>query len=134
MRPRSLSAWFQPGASQLGRVRLSVLAALSASSLSARAIAATPAETAPVVSAAGSLFQVVIGLVAVLLLIAAAAWLAKRLGVSQVGTSSLLRVVSTAAVGTRERVVVVEVGESWLVVGVAPLPAPRGAAVARPIP
>jgi flagellar protein FliO/FliZ len=29
-------------------------------------------------------------------------------------------VVSSASVGTRERVVVVEVGESWLVVGVAP--------------
>lgn len=78
------------------------------------------AETAPVVSTAGSLLQVFIGLVAVLLLIAGAAWMAKRLGVTQVGASNLLRVISSASVGTRERVVVVEVGESWLVVGVAP--------------
>ncbi|MBT9590753.1 MAG: flagellar biosynthetic protein FliO [Thiobacillus sp.] len=88
--------------------------------LPALASAAGTAETAPVVSTAGSLLQVFIGLVAVLLLIAGAAWLAKRLGVTQVGASSLLRVVSSASVGTRERVVVVEVGESWLVVGVAP--------------
>ena len=81
--------------------------------------AGTP-EAAPAVSAAGSLLQVFIGLVAVLLLIAGAAWVAKRLGVTQVGASNLLRVVSSASVGTRERVVVVEVGESWLVVGVAP--------------
>jgi len=78
----------------------------------------TPAE--PAISAAGSLLQVFIGLVAVLLLIAGTAWVAKRLGVTQGGASSLLRVVSSASVGTRERVVVVEVGESWLVVGVAP--------------
>jgi flagellar protein FliO/FliZ len=82
--------------------------------------AATATEVAPAVSTAGSLLQVFIGLMAVLLLIVAAAWVAKRLGMTQVGTSSLLRVVSSASVGTRERVVVVEVGESWLVVGVAP--------------
>jgi flagellar protein FliO/FliZ len=82
--------------------------------------AANVTETAPAVSAASSLLQVFVGLVAVLLLIAAAAWVAKRLGVTQVGGSGLLRVISSASVGTRERVVVVEVGESWLVVGVAP--------------
>ena len=78
------------------------------------------AAQAPAVSAAGSLLQVFIGLVAVLLLIAATAWVAKRLGVSRGSSSSLLHVVSSTSVGTRERVVVVEVGESWLVVGVAP--------------
>ena len=88
--------------------------------LSGLAVAADTAEMAPAVSTAGSLLQVFIGLVAVLLLIAGAAWLAKRLGVTQVGGSSLLRIVSSTSVGTRERVVVVEVGESWLVVGVAP--------------
>ncbi|MFO7541420.1 MAG: flagellar biosynthetic protein FliO [Thiobacillus sp.] len=73
-----------------------------------------------VVSPAGSLLQVFIGLVAVLLLIGATAWAAKRLGVTQGSASGLLHVVSSASVGARERVVVVEVGESWLVVGVAP--------------
>jgi flagellar protein FliO/FliZ len=85
--------------------------------LLAQAADGTPA---PAVSAAGSLLQVFVGLVAVLLLIAATAWVAKRFGVSPGGASSLLQVVSSASVGTRERVVVVEVGETWLVVGVAP--------------
>ena len=84
------------------------------------ASAAGAPETVPAVSTAGSLIQVFIGLVAVLFLIAGAAWIAKRLGVTQMGASNLLRVISSVSVGTRERVVVVEVGESWLVVGVAP--------------
>ncbi len=75
---------------------------------------------APAVSSAGSLLQVFIGLVAVLLLIAATAWAAKRMGVSGGSSSGLLHVVSSTSVGARERVVVVEIGESWLVVGVTP--------------
>ncbi len=88
--------------------------------LLAQAAGAPDVTPAPAVSAASSLLQVFIGLVAVLLLIGATAWVAKRFGVAQGGPSSLLRVLSSASVGTRERVVVVEVGESWLVVGVAP--------------
>jgi flagellar protein FliO/FliZ len=90
--------------------------------VAAALILSTPAFAADsqAVSTAGSLLQVFIGLVAVLLLIAATAWVAKRLGVARGGSSSLLHVVSSAAVGARERVVILEVGESWLVVGVAP--------------
>lgn len=71
-------------------------------------------------STAGSLFQVFFGLIAVLFLIVGSAWIAKRTGVTRGGSSSVLNVISSASVGTRERVVIVEVGESWLVVGVAP--------------
>jgi len=78
------------------------------------------AADAPAVSAAGSLLQVFIGLVAVLLLIAATAWVGKRFGIARGGSSGLLQVIGSASVGARERVVVVEGGESWLVVGVAP--------------
>jgi flagellar protein FliO/FliZ len=93
----------------------------TASALSSLPALAQAADaSAPAVSAAGSLLQVFIGLVAVLLLIAATAWIAKRFGVTRGGSSSLLQVISSASVGARERVVVVEVGESWLVVGVAP--------------
>ena len=59
-----------------------------------------------------------VGLVAVLGLIAGLAWLARRMGLARVGSSALLNVVGSASVGTRERVVVLEIGESWLVVGV----------------
>jgi flagellar protein FliO/FliZ len=88
--------------------------------LSLPTLAQAAEAPAPAISAAGSLLQVFIGLVAVLLLIAATAWVAKRFGVHRGGASSLVQVVSSASVGTRERVVVVEVGDSWLVVGVAP--------------
>lgn len=88
--------------------------------LLAHAAAAPAAAPAPAISPAGSLLQVFVGLVAVLLLIAATAWVAKRFGVMRGGGSHLLQVVGSASVGARERVVVVEIGESWLVVGVAP--------------
>jgi len=78
------------------------------------------AADAPAVSAAGSLLQVFIGLVAVLLLIAATAWVGKRFGIARGGSSGLLQVIGSASVGARERVVVVEVGESWLVGGRRP--------------
>ncbi len=44
----------------------------------------------------------------------------KRLQVPRGGAWAGLRVVGATAVGPRERVVVVEIGETWLVVGVAP--------------
>jgi flagellar protein FliO/FliZ len=93
------------------------MACLSLMSLSTTVAAA---DTAPAVSSAGSLLQVFIGLLAVLLLIFATAWVAKRLGVARGGSSSLLHVVSSTSVGARERVVMVEIGDNWLVVGVAP--------------
>lgn len=82
------------------------------------AFACAAESQAPAASAAGSLLQVFVGLVAVLGLIAATAWLARRMGVARTGSSTLLNVVGSASVGARERVVVLEVGESWLVVGV----------------
>ena len=99
------------------RFAASVVSSLPVLAHAANTVAAAPA---PAVSAAGSLLQVFIGLVAVLLLIAATAWVAKRFGVTRSGASNVLQVISSASVGARERVVVVEVGESWLVVGVAP--------------
>lgn len=101
-----------------GFIAAGALLSLPALALATGAPVDAPAE--PAISAAGSLLQVFIGLVAVLLLIAATAWVAKRFGVTHGGSSSLLHVVSSASVGTRERVVVVEVGDAWLVVGVAP--------------
>ncbi|MFN3752070.1 MAG: flagellar biosynthetic protein FliO [Thiobacillus sp.] len=84
----------------------------------AQAQAAQP--MAPAISPAGSLLQVFVGLVFVLLLIVATGWLTRRLGIGRSGGTSLLNIVGSTSVGTRERVVVVEIGETWLVVGVAP--------------
>jgi flagellar protein FliO/FliZ len=68
----------------------------------------------------GSVLQVSAGLAIVLAMVAGAAWLVRRLGVTPGKASGLLKVCGSIAVGQRERVVVVEVRDVWLVVGVAP--------------
>ena len=68
---------------------------------------------------AAGLLQAGFGLAMVLALIFLFAWAARRFGLQQTGSGRLLKVVSSAMVGQRERVVVVEIGDSWLVLGVA---------------
>ena len=87
--------------------------------------AARAAETAATASTstsavgAGSMLQFAFGLAVVLGLIVAAGWFMKRfsIGPSAAGT---VKVVAGASVGQRERVVVVEIGDNWIVLGVAP--------------
>ena len=88
---------------------------------------------------AGGMLQFALGLAVVLGLIVAAGWFMKRfhIGPSAAGT---VKVVAGASVGQRERVVVVEVGDKWLVLGVAPgrvnalHTMPRGEVAAAPAP
>ena len=75
-------------------------------------------EVAPVVGASG-LLQAGLGMLMVLGLIFACAWLARRFGLQRFGGGGqVVKVVSSASVGQRERVVVVEVSGTWLVLGV----------------
>lgn len=78
-----------------------------------------PLPTGSVI-AAESMTKMVISLVLVLVIIFAIAWLLKRFAVIPTAATGHLKVVSAAGVGQRERVVIVEVGETWLVLGVAP--------------
>ncbi len=64
--------------------------------------------------------QAILGLAAVLALIYGLAWAAKRLRLARGAEPALLRAVGGLSVGTRERVVVVEVADTWLVLGVTP--------------
>jgi flagellar protein FliO/FliZ len=66
------------------------------------------------------LFQGVLGLALVLLVALGGAWLLRRFHRSSGSGAAALRVVAAVGVGARERVVVVEVGGAWLVLGVAP--------------
>ena len=68
----------------------------------------------------GGMLQLVFGLVIVLIAIAAAAWFLRRIGQIQSGAASAMKVLGGVAVGPRERLVLVEIGETWVVVGVAP--------------
>lgn len=76
---------------------------------------ATTAPATPTVS----LFKTIFGLAVVLGVMAALAWFAKRMTGRQGNSHSVARIVGGVSVGSRERVVVVEVGNRWLVVGVA---------------
>lgn len=100
------------------KTRLYVLA-MTIDMLPAAAWAASSTGSA-VISPSAGLFKMLLGLGVVLALIALVAWLAKRLLPTMGGQQTVLRVVSSVSVGARERVVVLEVGDRWLVVGVAP--------------
>ena len=69
---------------------------------------------------AGQIMSLIMGLAVVLAVIAAAAWLLKRVAPRNYRDAGVLRVIAGTAVGQRERVVVVEVGATWLVLGVTP--------------
>ncbi|CAN5235652.1 N/A [soil metagenome] len=71
-------------------------------------------------SSAGSLFQVLFGLVVVLALMAAAAWMLKRFGMAKNNIGTSVKIVGGISVGSRERILVVEVADQWIVVGVTP--------------
>jgi flagellar protein FliO/FliZ len=81
-----------------------------------RVYAAEQAST----SSAGSLLQVLMGLVVVLGLLAGTAWIIRRLGLAQPSSVSAVKVIGGTSVGTRERIVLVEVADQWIVVGIAP--------------
>jgi flagellar protein FliO/FliZ len=66
-----------------------------------------------------SFLQVILALAVVLAAIAAFAWLLRRWMPGPAGAGGFLRVVGGVMIGPKERLVLVEVGETWLVVGVA---------------
>lgn len=75
-------------------------------------------EAQPAAVGASGLLQAGFGMAVVVGLIFLCAWLARRFGLQRLGGGHLVKVVSSAALGQRERVVVVEVGGQWLVLGV----------------
>lgn len=64
--------------------------------------------------------KTVLGLALVLLLIWGLGALFKRLGTGRRFQGQSLRIVASQSVGQRERVVIVEIDDTWLVLGVAP--------------
>ncbi|MBS1169195.1 MAG: fliO [Burkholderiaceae bacterium] len=77
--------------------------------------AAEPATPPP---ASGGLFQVLLGLIVVLGLMAGAAWLLKRFGAPRMASGTVIKVIGGIAVGNRERIMVIEVADQWIVVGI----------------
>jgi flagellar protein FliO/FliZ len=95
------------------RIRLLAVSALLFSSSAAFAAADQP-------NVAVDLFKVLGGLILVLAMMAGAAWLLKRFGLAKAASGSTIKIVGGVSVGNRERVLVLEVADQWIVVGVAP--------------
>ena len=102
-------------------IRLLLIAALY-SPLLASAETARPAYTPPPPAAvsSGSVMQIIFSLILVLAAVALVAWIMKRINLPRHGAASLLKVISGVAVGPRERVVLMEINDTWLILGVAP--------------
>lgn len=94
------------------RRRQTPFSAIAASMLASPAYA--QATTTPVAGVG----QMLLGLAAVIALVFGMAWLARRLGVPMQDNSPLLKRVASLTVGPRERVLIIEAGDQWLVIGV----------------
>ncbi|NYE61365.1 flagellar protein FliO/FliZ [Duganella sp. 1224] len=79
----------------------------------------TPQPSAP--STGGGLLQTSLALIFVIGLMLGLAWLTKRFGPRNFGGGNRhVKLVGALSVGARERILVVEVGEQWIVVGASP--------------
>jgi len=68
----------------------------------------------------GSYLQVILGLVFVVLLIFALAWLVRRMGRLQSVIGGSMKLLGGLSLGQRERAVLVQIGETQMLLGVAP--------------
>ncbi|MFT4063129.1 flagellar biosynthetic protein FliO [Paraburkholderia sp.] len=68
----------------------------------------------------GAVLQTFVGLAVVIGLVFGCAWLARRFGLQPGQRGGLVRTVGGASLGGKERVAVVEIGDTWLVLGAAP--------------
>lgn len=106
-----------------GWLLILLAAGASAGDKVAETAAAAPAAAASAaenVSYTAYMGQMLLGLTAVLLLILAIAWVLRRFGNGGLMGSQHMKVVASLALGPRERLVVVEVGEQQLLLGLAP--------------
>ena len=81
-------------------------------------LAPSPTIEASAASGGSGILQAVMGTLVVIGAIFLCAWLGRRFGVQRMGGNGFVKVVSTSMVGQRERVVVVDVAGTWLVLGV----------------
>lgn len=88
--------------------------------LRAEEVAKPEIAAMPSLVTGSSVLHMFLALLLVLAVIGVIAWLLKRFGIGPGNQSNLIKVVAAAAVGQRERIVIVEIANAWLVLGVAP--------------
>lgn len=77
------------------------------------------ADGAPGISA-GTYIQATLALLLIVGLLLGATWAARKVSGGRIFGQGNLRVISGVALGPKERIVLVEVADSWLVVGIVP--------------
>jgi flagellar protein FliO/FliZ len=100
--------------------RLSMLFLLTASMPVMAADTPSPIGMAGEVMDGGFMLQFIAGLGFVVLCIVGLAWILKRAGGLQSSARGALRVIDGVALSTRERLVLVQVGDKQVLLGVAP--------------
>ena len=81
---------------------------------------ANAAESAPPTVSSGTYVQAGLALALIVSLLFGAAWLAKKLvGGKKFGQGDM-KIVGGVVLGQRERIVLLEVGDQWLVIGIVP--------------
>jgi flagellar protein FliO/FliZ len=68
----------------------------------------------------GAVLQTIFGLLVVIGMVFACAWLARRFGLQPGSRGGIVKTIGGASLGGKERVAVVEIGDTWLVLGAAP--------------
>jgi flagellar protein FliO/FliZ len=122
----ALAASLAAGAVQARQAPAPSSASAAAAPAAAAAAQVSPPAPAPVPQAmtagpaAGSLIQTIFALCLVLGLLAGLAWFMKRYGPKAQGGSAHVKLVGALSLGGRERIMVVEVGDQWIVVGASP--------------
>ena len=98
------------------------LLALPLSALAAEPVVSAAATAAPAVSAGvgGQLMQLVMGLLLVLGLIFALAWLLRRVQNTGSRQGQVIELISSRALGARDRLVLVQVGDEQILLGLTP--------------
>lgn len=66
------------------------------------------------------LLKLTAGLIAVVLAIFVLAWLVKKFNLTQQSAHGLIRIVAGLSIGTRDRIVLLQVGEEQILVGLTP--------------
>jgi flagellar protein FliO/FliZ len=69
---------------------------------------------------AGTYLQATLALLLILGLLFGTAWLARKLSGGKGFGQGGMKIIGGVALGPRERIVLVEIGESWLVIGIVP--------------
>ncbi|RAS25266.1 flagellar biosynthetic protein FliO [Paraburkholderia bryophila] len=100
---------------------LAALAAdMNAVNNAAKIASGVGAGTAVPALGVGAVLQTIFALLVVIGLVFACGWLARRFGLQPASRGGLVKTVGGASLGGKERVAVVEIGDTWLVLGTAP--------------